>query len=280
MTDVIVGLIFRAVRRRKGWRQIDVARRAGVSQQLVSLIEHGHLEQVSLGTLRSVARALEIDLPLAPRWRGPELDRLLDAEHAALVETAVVAFAGSGWMVALEWSFNHFGERGAVDILGWYAANKALAVVQLKSRVVDVQDLLGKLDRKVRLARELLPRDRGWDPNVVGRILVLPDTSTARDSIARLGRTFDASLPARTVETRRWLRDPREEFESIWFLRATRSAGGPALPRRASNVAGDPARTTLTGSSRVTTPEGAEPPRPRGAPTSLVPRWDEPSRDR
>ena len=272
MTDVIVGLIFRAVRRRRGWRQIDVARRAGVSQQLISLIEHGHLEQVSLRTLRSVARALEIDLPLAPRWRGPELDRLLDAEHAALVEAAVVAFAGSGWVVSLEWSFNHFGERGAVDILGWHAANKALAVVEVKSRVVDVQDLLGKLDRKVRLARELLPRDRGWDPAVVGRILVLPDTSTARDSIARLGRTFAASLPARTVETRRWLLDPREELESIWFLRPTRSAGGPGLPRRANPVASVTARTTVAASSRVTTPTRTEPPRARGAPTPLVSR--------
>ena len=272
MTDVIVGLIFRAVRRRRGWRQIDVARRAGVSQQLISLIEHGHLEQVSLGTLRSVARALEIDLPLAPRWRGPELDRLLDAEHAALVETAVVAFAGLGWVVALEWSFNHFGERGAVDILAWHGANRALAVVEVKSRVVDVQDLLGKLDRKVRLARELLPRDRGWNPNVVGRILILPDTSTARDSIARLGRTFDTSLPARTVETRRWLRDPREPLESIWFLRATRSAGGSALPRRANTVAGGPVRTPVMGSSRATTPTRADPRRPGGAPPPPVSR--------
>jgi len=114
VNDVLVGRIFRAVRRRRAWRQIDVARRAGVSQQLTSLIEQGHVEQVSLGTLRSVARALEIDLPLAPRWRGPELDRLLDAEHAALVDAAVAVFAGSGWLVTLEWSFNHFGTGYAV----------------------------------------------------------------------------------------------------------------------------------------------------------------------
>jgi transcriptional regulator with XRE-family HTH domain len=238
VTDLVVGQVFRAVRRRRAWRQVDVARRAGVSQQLISLIEHGRLEHVSLGALRSVARALEIDLPLAPRWRGPELDRLLDAEHAALVESTVAAFAVSGWTVALEWSFNHFGERGAVDVLAWQGSQRALAVVEVKSRVVDVQDLLGKLDRKVRVAGELLPRERAWTPRIVGRILVLPDTSTARDAINRLGRTFEVSLPARAVETRRWLRDPQRDLASIWFLRPTPSVGSPERSRRAEIVAG------------------------------------------
>ena len=233
MNDVVVGSVFRAVRRRQGWRQVDVAMRAGVSQQVVSLIEHARLEQVSLRTLRAVARALEIDLPLAPRWRGPELDRLLDAEHSALVEAAAMAFDPSAWTLAVEWSFNHFGERGAVDVLGWNGRRGALAVIEVKSRIVDVQDLFGKLDRKVRVARELLPVERGWEPHVVGRILVLPDTSTAREAIVRLGRTFDASLPARTIETRRWLRDPVQDLASVWFLRTTHPIGGPRHHRTA-----------------------------------------------
>jgi transcriptional regulator with XRE-family HTH domain len=253
MTDVMVGLVFRAIRRRRGWRQIDVARRADVSQQLVSLIERGRLEQVSLGALRSVARALEIELPLAPRWRGPELDRLLDAEHAALAEATVAGLDATRWVVTLEWSFNHFGERGAVDVLAWNESRRALAVIEVKSRLVDVQDLLGKLDRKVRVACELLPKERAWAPQIMGRILVLPDTSTARDAIARLGRTFDVSLPARTVETRRWIRDPRKDLESIWFLQPTRSVGGPGRSWRPEALAGGRARVTRAQSSRDTT---------------------------
>jgi transcriptional regulator with XRE-family HTH domain len=274
VNDVLVGRIFRAVRRRRAWRQIDVARRAGVSQQLTSLIEQGRLEQVSLGTLRSVARALEIDLPLAPRWRGPELDRLLDAEHAALVDAAVAVFAGSGWLVTLEWSFNHFGERGAVDILGWHAGRRALAIVEVKTRIVDVQDLLGKLDRKVRVARELLPGERAWTPERLGRILVLPDTSTARDSIARLARTFDVSLPARTVETRRWLRDPGEDLESVWFLRATHGGGGQKAPRQARAAPGSSARLSPSRNSRDTNPGRETRPPDRHIPTSMVSRRD------
>jgi hypothetical protein len=202
--------------------------------------------------LRSVARAVEIDLPLAPRWRGPELDRLLDAEHAVLVDAAVAVFAELGWVVTLEWSFNHFGERGAVDLLGWHAGRRALAIVEVKSRIVDVQDLLGKLDRKVRVALELLPRERAWTPERLGRILVLPDTSTARDSIGRLARTFDVSLPARTVETRRWLRDPGEDLESVWFLRATRLSGGGKAQRKARVASGSSARPSPSRNSRDT----------------------------
>ena len=245
-----------------------------MSQQLTSVIEHGRLEQVSLGTLRSVARALEIDLPLAPRWRGPELDRLLDAEHAALVDAAAAVFAGSGWVVTLEWSFNHFGERGAVDILGWHAGRRALAIVEVKSRIVDVQDLLGKLDRKVRVARELLPGERAWTPERIGRTLVLPDTSTARDSIARLARTFDVSLPARTVETRRWLRDPAEDLNSVWFLRATRRSGGPKDSRQARGPSGGPARSALPRNVRDTTPGRAPQAPDRPIPASMVSRRD------
>jgi transcriptional regulator with XRE-family HTH domain len=280
MTDVMVGLVFRAIRRRRGWRQIDVAQRAGVSQQVVSLIEHGRLEQVSLGALRSIARALEIELPLAPRWRGPELDRLLDAEHAAMVEATVAALDTSRWVVTLEWSFNHFGERGAVDVLAWNESRRALAVIEVKSRVVDVQDLLGKLDRKVRLARELLPHERVWAPEVVGRILVLPDTSTARDAIARMGRTFDVSLPARTIDTRRWLGDPREDLRSIWFLRLTRPVGGVRRSRQPRDPAPGHGRMAPPHPSRVTTPARDIPHRNVGAPTSLVSRRNEPSRDR
>ena len=44
MQDARLGAIFRAVRIRRGWRQIDVATRARVSRAEVSLIEQaGHM---------------------------------------------------------------------------------------------------------------------------------------------------------------------------------------------------------------------------------------------
>jgi transcriptional regulator with XRE-family HTH domain len=226
MQDLTVGRVVRAVRRHQRLTQRQVADRAAVSQQTVSVIELGRLDQVDLLTLRRVGAAVGIDLPFAPRWRGPELDRLLDADHARLVEAIVRRVSVGGWQVIVEWSFNHFGERGSADALLWHAGRRALLVVEVKSRVVDLQDLLGTLDRKVRVARTVLPPERGWRPDVVGRVVVLPDSSTARDAVARHRATFDAALPQRTVDVRRWLRDPTGELRAVWFLRVTSRGRG------------------------------------------------------
>ena len=54
MDDRRVGALIRALRRRFGWRQEDLGERADVSQGLISLLERGHIEQVSLRTIRVV----------------------------------------------------------------------------------------------------------------------------------------------------------------------------------------------------------------------------------
>src|SRR3990172_9255596 len=85
MDDLRLGALVRTLRRRLGWRQVDLARRAGVSQSAVSRLETGHLDELSLSTIRRIAAALEITVDFAPRWRGGELARLLDEGHAQLV---------------------------------------------------------------------------------------------------------------------------------------------------------------------------------------------------
>jgi transcriptional regulator with XRE-family HTH domain len=76
--DQRIGLIARAIRRKLGWRQVDVADRSGVAQSMVSLFERGHLEELSVRTIRRICAALDIRLDLVPRWRGVQVDRLLD----------------------------------------------------------------------------------------------------------------------------------------------------------------------------------------------------------
>ena len=106
MEDIRVGSAVRAVRLRRGWRQSDVAALAGVSQTTVSLVERGHLESLTLATVRAVARALGIWLQLEPRWRGADLPRLLDERHAALVGLVVADLRRRGWEVRVEYSVN------------------------------------------------------------------------------------------------------------------------------------------------------------------------------
>ena len=50
-------------------------------------------------------------------------------------------------------SFSIFGERGVIDVAAWNAEHRALLVIELKTDIVDVNELVGTFDRKVRLGR-------------------------------------------------------------------------------------------------------------------------------
>ena len=89
MSDARVGSALRAVRIRRGLRQSDVALKAGVSAGMVSYLERGRLEVSSLATLRKVAGALDIRIDVIARWRGGELDRMLNARHSALAAAVI-----------------------------------------------------------------------------------------------------------------------------------------------------------------------------------------------
>jgi transcriptional regulator with XRE-family HTH domain len=228
MDPLRVGRSLRALRLRLGRRQVDIGREAGRSRQLVSKVESGDLDGVAIGSLRRIGEALGATIDINVRWRGEGLDRLLDAEHAGLVEEVVRRFHAAGWETAVEVSFNLRGERGSVDVMGLHRATATVAVVEVKTVVPDAGPMLYALDRKARLAPEIA-RTLGWPVRAVGRVLVIADTSTTRRRIANLGATFATAFPARAISVRRWLADPRvtgggpgpdgrSGFAGLWFL--------------------------------------------------------------
>lgn len=73
----------RALRARRRWRQADLGARARLSRDVVSRIETHHLEGVTVGSLQRLARALDATLVIDLRWRGADLDRLVDRAHAS-----------------------------------------------------------------------------------------------------------------------------------------------------------------------------------------------------
>jgi transcriptional regulator with XRE-family HTH domain len=231
--------LVRAVRKERGLRQRDVAARARVSQQTVSRVECGSLSEIPLGTIEAVADVLGITLDLSARWRGSAGDRLLDRAHAELVEGVVAAIRQNGWEAVVKFSFNRNGERGAVDVVGWHEDTRSLLLVEVKSRIVDLQEMLGTLDRKARVVPGELASDRGWRAVRLGVVVVLPDRSSARDAVARHGAIFRAALPGRTHDVTAWLRGPDRDLRAVWFLRNTNVAG-TAERRRAPRPAGGP----------------------------------------
>lgn len=234
MSDVQVSRVFRAVRLRVRKRQQDVADEARVSRQVVSRIECAHLAQVSPAALRAVASALGIHLELTARWRGGDLDRMLNRRHAAIHEAALEIFAGHpGWQVVSEVSFNVWGERGIVDLVGWNEEHRALALGELKSEFVDPGELVGSMDRRQRLAAAIV-ESRGWDPLVVGMWVIAADTRTNRRHLAASRRLLRGAFPADGHAMSSWLAKPTTPIRGLSFVSVPRVAGEGKRVRRHS----------------------------------------------
>lgn len=226
MDDVRFGLVIRAVRRRRRWRQSDLAAASGVSQQTISRIENGGLEEMSLGAVRRVAAALRIGVRLDARWRGPQLDSLLDERHSRLVDLVVRRLRELGWTCLVEHTFAVGRDAGSVDVLGWREGARTLLTIEVKTSLPDLQDMLSTLDRKARLIRATVEERYRWSPTVEALVLVLPDSPAIRGIVERRAGIFDAAFPARTVAVRRWLASPAGPIRGIWFLSDTRRGSG------------------------------------------------------
>jgi len=171
----------------------------------------------TLENLDGVVQALGARLSVRILWQGEELDRLLDRDHAGMVDATLRQLERSNWSPIPEVTFKAAGERGSIDVLAWHAATATLLVVEIKSVVPDIQATLAGLDRKARLG-PLVGRERGWAPRHVARLLVLPADRTCRRRVDVFATTFDRVLPARTAAVKRWLRSPSGPLAGILFL--------------------------------------------------------------
>ncbi len=272
--DQRVGSVIRALRVRRDWRQSDLACAAGVSQTKVSRIERGHLGPLSVDSLRAVGAALDVRLDLVPRWRGGDLDRLMNARHSAMHEEVARMFAElPGWSVAPEVSFAVYAERGVVDVLAWHAATRTLLVVELKTELVDVQEVLGTLDRKRRLA-PVIGRERGWVPAQVGTWLLFAESTTNRDRIRAHGTVLRAAYPAGALEMRRWLREPAGPIRALSFLGARRDSadlGGGSGGRHGATDARGGAAGARAGAASAAAPAPRSPSRNSHGRTAMSP---------
>lgn len=226
MDDSRLAAVIRRVRQARGWRQEDLARRANSSGSAVSRIERGQIGPQSLDDLRAVAAALDVRLDLVPRWRGGDLDRLLNHAHSGLHESVARMFRDElpAWSMAPEVSFAIYAERGVIDILGWHPGRRALLVIELKTDVVDLNELLGTLDRKRRLASRV-GADRGWDAVSVSAWLIIRDSRTSRRRIEAHAAMMAEALPDDRLVLRRWLRDPVGKVAGLTFWTDSRDTG-------------------------------------------------------
>ena len=237
MDDIRIGRILRALRRRRGLTQRSLGARAGVSQQTISLIERGHGSKLSGDTLRRVFAALDARWEPIVTWRGGALDRLLDEAHAALVGEVVRRLQAASWDVAVETTYSEFGKRGSIDVFAARRDRQALIVVEVKSDLTVIEATIRKMDEKERIVRRSLGRERfGFRPAIVGRVLVLPATDTARRRVRESTAILDVAFPARGRELGQWLRAPQEDLSGIQFVADTNRGGDTRGSRGSQRV--------------------------------------------
>ena len=216
MNDAELGGVVRGLRHRRGWRQADLAKKAGVSAALIGLLERGHAESLSVRCVRGISTALDLRLGWDAGYRGAELGRLRDADHARLAEWLTRRMEAHGWTVSAEVSFNHYGDRGRIDLLAYHAMTGTLLVVEIKTVIADVQDLLGGLHVKQRVALGVA-RSLGWRPARAIPLLVVAESTTNRRRIAAHERLF-GRLALRGKAAYSWLRRPTEAPDGLLIL--------------------------------------------------------------
>ena len=218
MDDQQIGTTLRSIRIRQGKTQDDVAAIAHVSRFVVGRIEQGRLASIPLGKVRAVATAVDARFDLLVRWRGGDLGRLVNARHSAMHDSAARMFGRlAGWEMEPEVSFSIYGERGVIDILAWHAARRCLLVIELKTELVDLNDLMGSVDSKRRLAGDIA-RDRGWHPASVSTWVAIADGRTNRRAVTTHAATLRAKFPTDGAGMRRWLREPNGRIDGLGFL--------------------------------------------------------------
>lgn len=243
MEDLAVGRLLRQLRLRLGWRQLDVAVKAGIARSVYSDIERGHLAEMKLSTLRKVANVLEVRLTIEAGWRGGRVERLLSGQHASMAERVIRLIVGAGWQAIPEVSFNHFGERGVVDIVCWHPATRTFLLVEIKTELADVHGLLAATHRRRRLAL-VIAREQGWEPAHVAQWVVMAESRTNRRRVAEHRSLLRAAFPVDGRSVLPWLRSPTGKVDALWFLPYVAHSGTRQARGGSYRVARRPLGTT------------------------------------
>ena len=230
MDDTRIGTTIRTLRQRRGWRQVDLASKASVSQSAISNMERGRVDRYTLATIRAVLKALDATATLDVMWGGRgDLDRMLDADHARLLEEWARRHRATGWQVANEVSFSIYGERGRVDQLCFHAATGVLEVVEAKTGIWSLEATIGRHDVKIRLARQIAA-DRGWRATRIVGCLVIAEGRTARRRVSDHPGLF-ARYAGRGREVLEFIRDPTRPTTGLLAFVALPPTNGRGLRR-------------------------------------------------
>jgi hypothetical protein len=124
--------------------------------------------------------------------------------------------------------------------------------VELKTEIVEVQRLIGTVDRYRRLAPQI-GRELGWEALTVGVWVAVAESPTNRRRLGEHARVLRAAFPSDGRSVRGWLRSPSGPLRALSFLSDARVANRTAA--RSSRRRVGAASRAVTGPARVAEPD-------------------------
>lgn len=143
---------------------------------------------------------------------------MLNRGHARLHEAMATWLASvRGWIGVPEVSFSYRGDRGVIDTVAWHAATRTLLVIELKTRIVDINDLMATMDIRGRVARRVAG-ERRWDPAAIGLWVVVAPARTNARILPDHATVLRAKFPGHGRTMRRWLANPSGSVAALSFM--------------------------------------------------------------
>jgi Helix-turn-helix. len=158
----IIGRAVVALRGKLGWTQDELARRARMSQGMVSAVENVRVSDLTFSRAERLLAAMGARLVIsvdAPFLGDRQRQR--DSAHARCSAHVVSRLRRAGWEVATEVEVGGDRSRGWIDVLAYHPPTGWLLVTEIKTEIHDlgaIERSLGWYEREAWFAAERL----GW----------------------------------------------------------------------------------------------------------------------
>ena len=218
------GQKIRSARRRRGWTQKELGRRADLSQQTISQMERGDGATLSLAAWKRVAMVL--NLPLELRVGRDALELPGDAGHLAPQELILRLGRVAGYRRTFELPTKTSDPMRSTDVGLVSHAKRRLLRIECVNSFGNIGDAVRSSDRKQREAEGLAISLGHGQPYSIHECWVVRSTRRNREILARYPEIFASRFSG---SSRRWVRalttgsEPPREPGLVWCdLNATR----------------------------------------------------------
>jgi transcriptional regulator with XRE-family HTH domain len=218
------GAKVRSARRRRRWRQRQLAERTGLAQSTISDLERGDGGTLSLETWQQIA--LVLDLPLDLKLGRDALEEPSDSGHLDVQELALRLGRGSGYGRTFELPTKPSDPSRSTDVGLTDERNRRLILVECVNTFGKINAAIRSSDRKRAEAEALAVAIGHGAPYAVHQVWVVRATKRNRALLARYPELFASRF---TASSRAWAAaltngaPPPSELGLVWCdVRATR----------------------------------------------------------